>query len=149
MEQAEARRALISEKYRELQEQFHQDVPDYGARPYSYSELVQSLAEELKVTEILDYGAGKGSLRDAMPQYEPELVDNVLDHLQSLAKRGLFIEITLVPANKILPDGRNAHICLLPKEAWLMKLMKRWSIDKFQQYQDRGMFVACSVRQAQ
>jgi len=59
---------------------------------------------------------------------EPEYLDNVLDDLKRVTKvAGLFI-ICLVPANKVLGDGRNAHICLLTAQEWLDRLEPRFKI---------------------
>ena len=107
---------------------------------------------------VLDYGCGKGefALRlpfpitnydpaipkfaatpkphdivicaDVLEHIEPEYLDDVLDDLKRVTKKaGLFI-ICLVEARKHLPDGRNAHICLLPKEEWLAKIGERFKI---------------------
>ena len=59
---------------------------------------------------------------DVLEHVEPELLDNVLQHLFSLTKKVLFLNINIEPANKVLPDGRNAHLIVEDKEWWLNKL---------------------------
>ena len=52
---------MISEEYREMQEELHQN-PDYGVASVSYAPFVSSIINEMGVTDVLDYGAGKGRL---------------------------------------------------------------------------------------
>lgn len=65
---------------------------------------------------------------DVMEHVEPECVEAVLDHIQSLARRHVFFAIDTQPALKDLPDGRNAHICLRPNDYWYGQLMKRFIV---------------------
>jgi hypothetical protein len=53
--------SLISEEYRLLQQQLHQD-PDYGMASVEYAPLVAEFLESTRAVELLDYGAGKGRL---------------------------------------------------------------------------------------
>ena len=59
---------------------------------------------------------------DVLEHIEPEFLDNVLGHIFSLASKIVFFNISLVEANKVLPDGRNAHLIIKPKEWWVAKL---------------------------
>lgn len=52
---------LISEDYRKQQEKLHEN-PNYGVASVSYAPLVTNLINQLKIDEMLDYGAGKGRL---------------------------------------------------------------------------------------
>ena len=54
---------------------------------------------------------------DVMEHIEPELVPEVVAHLVSTADHGI-VEIALLPAAAILPDGRNAHLSLFPADVW-------------------------------
>lgn len=67
---------------------------------------------------------------DVMEHVEPECTENVLDHLQALTRRMIFMSVSLVPANKILSDGRNAHINLRPMEWWLTQMRKRFILSE-------------------
>jgi hypothetical protein len=177
---AEARRRLISEGYQALQERFHQERKDYGVSGQKYAEQIAGLAEALGVDDLLDYGAGKETLAQALPQYavhsydpavphlseepvahdlvactdvmehiEPELVDNVLDHIASLTKKIVWFQIATTPATKTLPDGRNAHICVEPAEWWLAKLVDRWDVIRYEKMGDKAVLITCAVRQEQ
>ena len=52
---------LISEQYRAMQQQLHQN-PDYGVASVHYAPLVAQVIEAVGAQELLDYGAGKGRL---------------------------------------------------------------------------------------
>jgi len=52
---------LISDDYRSLQEQLHTN-PDYGVASTHFAPLVSRICNDYQVTELLDYGAGKGRL---------------------------------------------------------------------------------------
>ena len=51
----------ISEEYRKEQQRLHEN-PNYGVASISYAPLVTKIIDSLGVTELLDYGAGKGNL---------------------------------------------------------------------------------------
>lgn len=54
---------LISDTYRQLNEQLHADRPDYGAHAArKWGFLVAQLMEQLNTGSLLDYGAGKRTL---------------------------------------------------------------------------------------
>lgn len=65
---------------------------------------------------------------DFMEHVEPQCVEAVLDHIQSLAKRAVFLVIATRPAQKTLADGRNAHLIQEPCEWWMPQLMARWRL---------------------
>jgi hypothetical protein len=57
--------ALISEAYQELQQQLHEN-PDYGAASVGYAPLVARMLQQVGANALLDYGAGKGRLGEAL-----------------------------------------------------------------------------------
>lgn len=59
---------------------------------------------------------------DVLEHIEPQYVDNVLQHMNKLSNKYLWLRIDTEPARKILKDGRNAHICLESKEWWEEKI---------------------------
>lgn len=65
---------------------------------------------------------------DVLEHVEPECTFAVLDHIAALTERVAFFSISLVPAVKVLSDGRNAHINLRPQEFWLRELNKRFIV---------------------
>jgi hypothetical protein len=65
---------------------------------------------------------------DVLEHIEPELLDNVLDHLCTLCDPlGLF-SIHTHPAKKTLSDGRNAHLTQQGHQWWLPKLKRRFDV---------------------
>ena len=66
--------ALISEDYRKMQQELHRN-PNYGVASIQYAPMVAQVMEAAGITEILDYGAGKGRLGLALEgMYENPLV---------------------------------------------------------------------------
>jgi 2-polyprenyl-3-methyl-5-hydroxy-6-metoxy-1,4-benzoquinol methylase len=55
---------------------------------------------------------------DVLEHIEPDKLKAVLRHIASLAKKGIFLSIATRPANKILPDGRNAHLIIEDTPWW-------------------------------
>lgn len=70
---------------------------------------------------------------DVLEHVEPEHLDAVLDDLARLTVRFAFLVVSVRPAQKTLPDGRNAHLIQQPYRWWLPKLWARWDIRRFQQ----------------
>ena len=50
---------MISAAYRKEQETLHEN-PNYGVASIGYAPMVSNLINKIGVTEVLDYGAGKG-----------------------------------------------------------------------------------------
>jgi hypothetical protein len=69
---------------------------------------------------------------DVLEHIEPDLIDNVLDDLQRLTQEIGFYSISTEPAEKTLPDGRNAHLILQSPHWWLNKIMDRFELQTFQ-----------------
>lgn len=65
---------------------------------------------------------------DVLEHIEPEHLDDVLEDLERLTKKALYLIISTRPALKILPDGRNAHLSLMPGNEWLRKLLSRFNL---------------------
>lgn len=64
---------LISDEYRKLQTELHKD-PNYGVASTHFAPLVARVMNQNGVTELLDYGCGKGRLGQALMQ------DRQVDH---------------------------------------------------------------------
>lgn len=102
-------------------------VLDYGCGRGSLRSL---LAERVPLLEVREYDPAIEG-KDAPPRFadlvvstdvlehvEPDKIGTVLQHLRSLARKAVFLVVCLRPANKILPDGRNAHLLLQPADWW-------------------------------
>jgi hypothetical protein len=69
---------------------------------------------------------------DVLEHIEPELLDNVLNDLESITSNVGLFTIHTGPAVKTLPDGRNAHLIQEPSAWWLPKLSRRFEIRHLQ-----------------
>jgi len=54
--------AKITEEYRKMQQDLHKSRPDYGVASINFAGQVSNIINENNITELLDYGAGKGRL---------------------------------------------------------------------------------------
>ncbi len=59
---------------------------------------------------------------DVLEHIEPDCLPDVLRDLRRVTQQTALLFISCVPAEKTLPDGRNAHLIQQPKEWWLEKL---------------------------
>jgi hypothetical protein len=59
---------LITEEYRRAQEKLHEN-PGYGVASVGYAPLVAQVINAVNASELLDYGAGKGRLGEALRQH--------------------------------------------------------------------------------
>jgi hypothetical protein len=60
--------ALISDEYRELQRKLH-ETSGYGIASLHYAPMIARAIEAARADELLDYGAGKGRLGQALAQH--------------------------------------------------------------------------------
>jgi hypothetical protein len=65
---------------------------------------------------------------DVLEHIEPELLDNVLDHLASLCDPHGYFTVHTGPAKKTLPDGRNAHLTQQGLDWWMTRLRTRFEV---------------------
>jgi hypothetical protein len=68
---------------------------------------------------------------DVLEHIEPECLEDVLDHLESLTEKVLFCTVHTGPAGKTLPDGRNAHLIQRPYDWWLPHFTERFELQGF------------------
>lgn len=78
---------------------------------------------------------------DVLEHIEPECLPDVLNHLQALTEAILFVTIHTGPAQKVLQDGRNAHINQQPMEYWLPKLWNSFDLHTVQVTGDHQFYV--------
>jgi len=78
---------------------------------------------------------------DVLEHIEPECLDEVLDDLMRCAAKGVFLTVATRPAQKVLEDGRNAHLIQQGADWWVPKLMARWEMWVFQAQADEFVFV--------
>jgi hypothetical protein len=65
---------------------------------------------------------------DVFEHIEPDYLDAVLDDLRSITRKIGFFSVNCGPANKLLADGRNAHLIQKPSSWWLPRLCERFEI---------------------
>jgi FkbM family methyltransferase len=151
---------LISDEYRKLNARLHDDNPLYGTSGTKYVDTVLRLAKQMETTSILDYGCGKGLLAKGIPfpiweydpavpgkdesprpadvvvctdvleHIEPEHLSSVLSDIARCTTKVGFLVIHTGPAQKTLPDGRNAHLIQQPAKWWEKKLGKFFDVAK-------------------
>ena len=123
-----------------------QSVSDYGA---GKKRLQQALANNGVVVDYRAYDPAFPEYGDPQPadlvccidvleHIEPECVEAVLDDLHSIMPRYGFFSIHTRPANKTLPDGRNAHLIQQPPSWWLQRLCPRFEIHHLQRHSLMG-----------
>jgi len=164
---------LISDANRDQQETLHQD-PNYGRASLSFASIVGDTIIENDVSELLDYGAGKGRLGqklqetipdcpkiyhydpaipewsalpapcefvtciDVLEHIEPERLDDVLEDLERVTLRLGFFTVHTGAAQRVLPDGRNAHLIQEPPQFWLNKFMDRFELLFYKRTRTKG-----------
>lgn len=63
---------------------------------------------------------------DVLEHVEPELIDNVLAHIASIAIKFAMLSPSTKAAKKTLPDGRNAHLIVQPASWWRRKFSEHF-----------------------
>jgi 2-polyprenyl-3-methyl-5-hydroxy-6-metoxy-1,4-benzoquinol methylase len=98
---------LISENYRDLNRALHETNAAYGTSGGKWAGAVHILAQSTKARSVLDYGAGKGTLKASLPatpayqfrEYDPAVEEisaapepadlvvctDVLEHIEPIA----------------------------------------------------------------
>lgn len=166
---------LISDGYRQLNAELHESNTGYGTSGAKWGMHVNRLALDIGAKTILDYGCGKGTLKeklgrivftgldgpracpyeileydpavpgkdehvavadlvvcgDVLEHIEPDCLYSVLDDIARIAKKAVFFVVATEAAQKILSDGRNAHLIIEKSEWWLPKLAARWHLRDF------------------
>jgi hypothetical protein len=84
---------------------------------------------------------------DVLEHIEPDLLDNVLDDLARITVKHGFFSIHTGAAQKVLADGRNAHLIQKPSSWWLPRLCERFEIQMLRP-EPGGFCVLVSPRKA-
>jgi 2-polyprenyl-3-methyl-5-hydroxy-6-metoxy-1,4-benzoquinol methylase len=69
---------------------------------------------------------------DVLEHVEPEFLDNVLSDLKRVTAHAGFFVISTVPANRILKNGKNAHLIIETADWWIQKLSKYFTLSDIQ-----------------
>lgn len=130
-------------------------ILDYGCGQRSYSSdwTRHHKSRNYSIVNIIDYDpAVEGyennrtevdmvNCTDVLEHIEPQYLDNVFKDLKTLGRLGAFLVIATRPANKFLPDGRNAHLIIQPMEWWIDKIHEYWGYASVTVVSD-GEFIA-------
>lgn len=109
-------------------------IVDYGC---GKGDLVEALREANPDKKIIGYDPGVPQYAgpigerevdflvctDVLEHIEPGLLDDTLARMRRMSNKAYFV-VGTVPAVKILPDGRNAHLIVEDHNWWLEKLLK-------------------------
>lgn len=154
----------ITPEYLEMNRQLHA-TGRYGVSGARWAQAVRIVCDRVGSRDVLDYGCGQRSLEkelgfaihnydpciegldappapadvvvctDVLEHIEPDCIDEVLDDLARLTRKVGFLVIATRPAEKTLPDGRNAHLILEGPAWWLPKLRSRFRIGGMTEYE--------------
>jgi hypothetical protein len=122
-------------------------IVDYGCGEGTLKPALERLGWRGFLAEYDPAMKGKTSLpkpahllvcTDVLEHIEPDRLDVVMRHQFLVAELGAFMTIATRPANKVLPDGRNAHLIQQTPDWWLDKLRAAgWDVlDRFDKMKD-------------
>jgi len=145
---------FLSDDLLEQNLKLHQSNEGYGGGGYKHAKTVNHLVRKYNCRSVLDFGCGEGTLKDyvtkpvveydpavlskannlfpcdlvvctdVLEHVEPEYLSNVLEALRLFRKVRCYVSIATRPSNKILPDGRNAHLIVHGEKFWYKELSK-------------------------
>ncbi len=118
---------------------FQSIQPDHPVRLQAYDPGIEALSEAPTPMQMV-------TCIDVLEHIEPEHLETVLDDLQRLTLEIGFFTVHTGPANKILSDGRNAHLIQQPAEWWLPRIMARFELQTFQKT-PAGFFVVVTAKE--
>lgn len=109
-------------------------ILDYGCGAGSLAKALRSQPlNGLRVAEYDPAIPGKDHLpmfadlvnvTDVLEHIEKERLPVVLDHLKMLARKAIFVVVCTKESQKMLPDGRNAHLIIKPAWWWKKKFIR-------------------------
>jgi hypothetical protein len=85
---------LISDGYREQLAQLHSERPDFGTTSPMYADFIRTIIRKYEPEDILDYGAGKQALKEALG-----------------IKEGYFAYDPAIPEISSVPKARDFVVC--------------------------------------
>jgi len=75
---------------------------------------------------------------DVLEHIEPEYLDSVLEHMRTLALKGLFVTVSTTQGKRRLPDGSHVHINVHSFEFWENKLGKAFGTGSAQKVERKN-----------
>jgi len=98
------------------------DHPDHGFQINQYEPARPELAGDPIASDMV-------ICVDVLEHIEPDKLDNVLDHIASKTNKIFYFKVCLVDSFNSFEDGTNLHLIVEPKEFWLDKLSKYYTIE--------------------
>jgi 2-polyprenyl-3-methyl-5-hydroxy-6-metoxy-1,4-benzoquinol methylase len=100
----------ISEEYRKLNTQLHEERPDYGAGSWRpFAQMIIEMCKSLNTNDILDYGCGKGGLAMALPMADVTNYDPAIEKWSAEPEPHDVVVCTDV-AEHVEPEFTNAFL---------------------------------------
>ena len=78
---------------------------------------------------------------DVLEHIEPQLIDNVIEHLVSKFNKKALLSISLVESKTILPDGNNAHLIIEPYSWWIEKIKPYCTIEHLEFTKQKDLII--------
>jgi hypothetical protein len=75
---------------------------------------------------------------DVLEHIEPEKLEGVLNDLATITVKLGFFSIHMGPAEKILADGRNAHLIQQPSSWWLKRICEYFNVLQLESHGQMG-----------
>lgn len=108
-------------------------VLDYGCGEGSLKRALADVDDFARVVEWDPAVTGKEMwpsfadlvvVTDVLEHIEPDKLQMVLAHIKVLARKAIFVVIATRPSNKIMADGRNAHLILEDAGWWAARMVE-------------------------
>lgn len=61
---------------------------------------------------------------------EPECLEDVLRDMRELGRKAIFATVATKSAGRLLPDGRDSHLILGPRQWWVERIGKFWELSE-------------------
>lgn len=110
------------------------EIDDPKLAVTNYDPAIKEIAAEPEPAEIV-------FCTDVLEHVEPEYLDNVIAHVASKTQKAAVFAIHLIPAQKSMPDGRNAHLIQESFEFWLAKLGEVFKVRRSCDADIEGVFL--------
>lgn len=147
----------ISTGYVRLNQELHAKG-HYGISGARWAPTVRNICKAYQTMDVLDYGCGQRTLEsklgfpirnydpcipgldeppepakivvctDVLEHVEPACLDDVLNDLRRVTSEVGFFVVATRPAEKTLPDGRNAHLIQEPESWWVPRFQERFQV---------------------
>jgi 2-polyprenyl-3-methyl-5-hydroxy-6-metoxy-1,4-benzoquinol methylase len=113
---------------------------DYGCGECTLGKVLRKMGMHFNLTEY-DPAVRKRSrlpkphdlvvCTDVLEHVEPDKLRNVLAHIHELTLKGCYLVIATRAANKILPNGANAHLIIEDTPFWKERVMQfNWKLTR-------------------